>query len=215
MDYVIQAQNIRKSFGATAAVKDISFNVQSGKITALLGGNGAGKSTLTKILSGTLAPDAGEIWFDGQSVDFDHYSPIKAKHLGIRVVYQELSLCTNLTANENVLLEYGKALRSWRRDANQLLKSTFSTVFPGHLLRSGVETGTLRLAVRQMIEIARAAADPRLKLLILDEPTSSLDAFQAHHFFNYLRQRAAVGLSVIFIGHRLDEILEIAEEFMV
>ncbi len=215
MDFVIRAQNIRKSFGATAAVKDTSFPVQSGKITALLGGNGAGKSTLTKILSGTLAPDAGALWFGGQSVDFEHYSPTRAKHLGIRVVYQELSLCTNLTANENVLLEYGNALRSWRHDAHQLLKSTFNAIFPGHLLRSSVETGTLRLAVRQMIEIARAAADPRLKLLILDEPTSSLDAFQAHHLFNYLRQRAAAGLSVIFIGHRLDEILEIAEEFMV
>jgi ribose transport system ATP-binding protein len=217
MDFVLVAKQLTKTFGATVAVKEVSVAIQRRKITALLGGNGAGKSTLTRIFSGTIAPDAGQLHLDSQPVDFASYSPKAAKAHGLRLVHQEPSLCTNLSISENMLLEFGSWFRGlkWRSKAERLIQETLDAIFPQHRLRTNEEVGTLSLPERQMIEIARAAVDPNLKLLILDEPTSSLDAHRAHQLLRYLKQRVDHGLSVIFIGHRLGEILDLADECLV
>ena len=154
---------------------------------------------------------------EGRPIDFGNYSPQQARSLGIRVVHQELSLCTNLTVGENVLLEFASTFRGigWRGRAERAIKGSLDAIFPQNQVRTGVEAGALSLAERQMVEIARAVLDPGLRLLILDEPTSSLDAQRAHQLLTYLRRRSDAGLSVIFIGHRLGEILDLAQEFLV
>src|ERR1700722_12952371 len=121
MDSAVIADRLTKKIGATTAVKEVSMEVYQGKITALLGGNGAGKSTLTRILSGTQSPNEGRLVIEGRPIEFANYTPQHARSLGIRVVHQELSLCTNLTVAENVLLELRSAFHGagWRGRAER------------------------------------------------------------------------------------------------
>jgi ribose transport system ATP-binding protein len=214
---LVTAEELTKSYGPTIAVNSVSLLVRRGTITALLGGNGAGKSSLTRLLSGGARPDSGSLRFDTQPVSFAEYTVRKAKEEGIRVVHQELSVCTNLNVAENFFLELNQLFPtgSWRRKAGELAQRTLATIFPKNQVAASANVGSLSLAQQQMVEIARAAADPRLKLLILDEPTSSLDATRAHELTEYLRRRAREGLAVVFIGHKLGEILELAEDFLV
>jgi ribose transport system ATP-binding protein len=217
MDPLVIGEKLTKSYGPTIAVNSVSFAIRRGTITALLGGNGAGKSTLTRLLSGGARPDNGNLMFDSHPISFAEYSVRKAKDLGIRVVHQELSVCTNLNAAENFFLELSELFPGgpWRRKAGDLVERTLETIFPENRVRASSNVGSLSLAQQQMVEIARAAADPKLKLLILDEPTSSLDATRAHQLLAYLRRRAQEGLSLVFIGHKLGEILDLAEDFLV
>jgi ribose transport system ATP-binding protein len=217
MTPVLVAEHLTKTFGATIAVNDVSVVINRGTITALLGGNGAGKSTLTRIVSGRVMPDRGALLIDKAKVNFGSYSPSYSKDLGIRVVHQELSLCTNLTVSENVLLELGHSFRGigWRGEAQRSIHRVLDEIFPQHRITGNSPVADLRLAERQMVEIARAALDPKLKLLILDEPTSSLDARRAHQLLSYLRRRASEDLAIVFIGHRLEEILDLAQECIV
>lgn len=217
MDPLVTGEKLTKSYGPTIAVNSVSFAIRRGTITALLGGNGAGKSTLTRLLSGGARPDGGKLVFGSHPISFVEYSVRKAKDLGIRVVHQELSVCTNLNAAENFFLELSELFPAgpWRRKAGDLVESTLETIFPENRIRASSNVGSLSLAQQQMVEIARAAADPKLKLLILDEPTSSLDATRAHQLMEYLRRRAREGLSFVFIGHKLGEILDLAEDFLV
>lgn len=217
MEPLVIGEKLTKSYGPTIAVNSVSFAIRRGTITALLGGNGAGKSTLTRLLSGGAHPDSGNLAFDSHPISFAEYSVRKAKDLGIRVVHQELSVCTNLNAAENLFLELSELFPGgpWRRQAGELVERTLETIFPANRIRASSDVGSLSLAQQQMVEIARAAADPKLKLLILDEPTSSLDATRAHQLLEYLRHRAEEGLSLVFIGHKLGEILDLAEDFLV
>ncbi len=214
---LVTAKELTKSYGPTVAVNAVSLLIRRGTITALLGGNGAGKSTLTRLLSGGAQPDSGALWFDAQPISFSEYTVRKAKEAGIRVVHQELSVCTNLNVAENFFLELSQLYPAgpWRRKAGELAQTTLATIFPGNHIGPSSNVGSLSLAQQQMVEIARAAADPRLKLLILDEPTSSLDAPRARELTEYLRRRVKEGLVVVFIGHKLGEILDFAEDFLV
>lgn len=214
---LVTAEKLTKAYGPTIAVNAVSLSIRRGTITALLGGNGAGKSSLTRLLSGGARPDSGALFFDAQPVSLAEYTVRKAKEAGIRVVHQELSVCTNLTVAENFFLELNQLFPSgpWRKKAGELAQSTLATIFPGNHVGPSSNVGSLSLAQQQMVEIGRAAADPRLKLLILDEPTSSLDATRAHELTEYLRRRAKEGLAVVFIGHKLGEILDLAEDFLV
>ncbi|MBV9489226.1 MAG: sugar ABC transporter ATP-binding protein, partial [Verrucomicrobia bacterium] len=214
---LVAAEKLTKSYGPTVAVNEVSLAIRRGTITALVGGNGAGKSSLTRLLSGGARPDGGTLSFDSQPVSFPDYTVRKAKEAGIRVVHQELSVCTNLNVAENFYLELSQLFPSgpWRKKAAELAQSTLSAVFPGNHVTPTSSVGSLSLAQQQMVEIGRAAADPRLKLLILDEPTSSLDGTRAHELTEYLRRRAREGLAVVFIGHKLGEILNTAEDFLV
>jgi ribose transport system ATP-binding protein len=217
MDSLVVAENITKTYGPTVAVNSVSLSIRRGTITALLGGNGAGKSTLTRVLSGTARPDDGRLFFDSHPISFPEYSVRRAKDLGIRVVHQELSVCTNLNVAENFFLELSQLFPAgrWRPKAGELVERTLEAIFPGNRIRASSNVGSLSLAQQQMVEIARAAADPKLKLLILDEPTSSLDATRGHQLLEYLRRRAREGLSFVFIGHKLGEILDVAQDFLV
>ena len=218
MEPLIVAENLRKAYGPTIAVNAVSFSIRRQTITALLGGNGAGKSSLIRLLSGAAQPDEGKLLIDSHEIRFPEFSVPKAKEMGIRVVHQELSVCTNLNVAENFFLELSQLIgkgSSWRRTAGKLAEDTLAKIFPGNRIRATSNVGSLSIAEQQMVEIARAAADPELKVLILDEPTSSIDATGAHQLMEYLRRRAKEGLCVVFIGHKLGEILDLAEDFLV
>ena len=218
MEPLIVAENLRKAYGPTVAVNSVSLSIRRQAITALLGGNGAGKSSLIRLLSGAAQPDEGKLLIDSREISLAEFSVPKAKEIGIRVVHQELSVCTNLNVAENFFLELSQLVgknSSWRRTAGKLAEDTLATIFPGKRIRATSNVGSLSIAEQQMVEIARAAADPDLKVFILDEPTSSIDATGAQQLMEYLRRRAQEGLCVVFIGHKLGEILDLAEDFLV
>lgn len=214
---LLRAEGLVKSYGPTLAVRDLSLTLTAGRITALVGGNGAGKSTLTRILAGITRPDRGRLEVGGVEVDFSGYTPVRAKQLGVRVVFQELSLCSNLRVYENFFLEHPQLLRdlSWRRQARRLAQGVLEEIFPGCAIAPEVLVEGLSLGERQMVEIARAALDPRLRLWILDEPTSALDAERSAQLARYLRARAREGVGVVYISHRLEEVVSLAEEVLV
>ena len=218
MEPLIVAENLRKAYGPTVAVNSVALSIRRNTITALLGGNGAGKSSLIRLLSGAAQPDEGKLLIDSHEISFSEFSVPKAKEMGIRVVHQELSVCTNLNVAENFFLELSQLVgkgSSWRRTAAKLAEDTLAKIFPGNRIRAKSNVGSLSIAEQQMVEIARAAADPDLKVLILDEPTSSIDTTGAHQLMEYLRRRVKEGLCVVFIGHKLGEILDLAEDFLV
>ncbi|HHY51390.1 MAG TPA: sugar ABC transporter ATP-binding protein, partial [Alphaproteobacteria bacterium] len=206
---------IRKSFDGNPAVRDISFSVDAGRVLALVGENGAGKSTLMRVLAGAVAPDSGTISLAGQPVTIN--GPADALALGIRIVYQELSLLPHMSVAENMLLgrlptRGASFVVDWReanRIAGETLKSFgFPEIDPRALVRS------LSVARQQVVEIAKAlVTEPRI--LILDEPTAVLSAAETEKLFAKVRALAASGTTVIYISHRLEEIFEIADEVVV
>ncbi len=215
---LIQAWHFRKVYFPTVAVNDISISIEKGDILALVGANGAGKSTLTKALSGVISCDEGELFFDGNPVDLSAYSPAVARRLGIRVVHQELSLCKNLTVYENFYIEQSQSIKGgigWRKKAQQMAREALDTVFPGNTIDVTASLDKLSIAQQQMVEIARATSDKNMKLLILDEPTSSLPAEQTIQLQNYLIQTGKEGMTYIYISHRLNEIMTIANKVYV
>ncbi|HET9068098.1 MAG TPA: ATP-binding cassette domain-containing protein, partial [Amaricoccus sp.] len=204
---------IDKSFGPTHAVRAVSLSIRPGEVIGLIGANGAGKSTLMRVLTGTTAPDAGSFRLDGADVDPAAFGPRQAHAKGIRIVHQELSLCPNLTAAENFFLEAPAGARPrplWLRPYRAAVRGSLARIFPGARIDPDARVGELDIARRQMLEIARAAHDPRLRLLILDEPTSSLGSAEARALHAHIAARAAEGLAVIFISHKLQEVLEVA-----
>src|SRR5215469_8415047 len=151
--------SIAKRYGATNALKGVSLDVNRGEVIGLIGANGAGKSTLTRILSGVTLPDSGELFHDGHAIDLGAYSPAVASRLGIRVVYQELSLCTNLSVFENFWVEQHLALGRgfrWRKRALAKTQRALNDLFPGHDVDPRARLGKLSISQRQMIEIGRA-----------------------------------------------------------
>lgn len=212
---LIRAEHFRKVYFPTIAVNDISISIQKGDILALVGANGAGKSTLTKALSGVINCDEGELFFDGNPVDLSTYNPAVARRLGIRVVHQELSLCKNLTVYENFYVEQAQSIKGgigWRKQAQQMAREALDTVFPGNTIDVTVGLDKLSIAQQQMVEIARATSDKNMKLMILDEPTSSLPAEQTIQLQDYLIKTGKEGMTYIYISHRLNEIMTIANK---
>ena len=209
---LIQADHFRKVYFPTVAVDDISISIYKGDILALVGANGAGKSTLTKALSGVINCDEGELYVEGKEVDLSSYSPLTARKLGIRVVHQELSLCKNLTVYENFYVEQPQSAKgsNWRKKARQMAKEALDKVFPEHGIDVNAGLDKLSIAQQQMVEIARATCDPDMRLMILDEPTSSLPAEQTGQLQDYLMRTAKEGMTYIYISHRLNEIMTIA-----
>lgn len=210
---MIQINHFRKVYYPTVAVNDVSISIRKGDIFALVGANGAGKSTLIKMLSGVASCDAGELLIDSKPVDLSRYNPMIARNLGIRVVHQELSLCKNMTVYENFFVEQAQNIKKafgWRKQAQVMAKEALDIVFPGHGIDVTAGLDTLSIAQQQMIEIARAVSDKKTRLLILDEPTSSLPMEQTQQLQKYLVQTAKTGMTYIYISHRLNEIIEIA-----
>jgi ribose transport system ATP-binding protein len=215
---VLRLSAVTKTYGATRAIDAMTFRVAAGEIVGLIGANGAGKSTLMRILAGVTMPDTGSLEFGGEEIDLAGFSPQAARKLGVRIVHQELSLCGSLTVAENFYVE--QPLRSgldpfWLRHYRDMAANSLQAIFPDCGIDAGEAVSRLSLPQRQMVEIARAASDPLLKVLILDEPTSSLDNVRSDQLTRFIRDRAAAGAAVIFISHKLKEVAAIATRILV
>jgi len=214
----LELSGITKIYGSTVANNHISLQIDKGDVLGLVGANGAGKSTLMRIASGVTTPDEGTMYFDGEKINWKQFSPITAGKKGIRVVYQELSLCDNLKVYENFMVELRNLFKGsflWRKKAAEMARRQLDTIFPNNGIDVNKELSELSIAQQQMVEIARAFSDPNLKLLILDEPTSSLPVEQTRQLLSYISKKAAEGITFIYITHRLFEIMEITNKICV
>ncbi|RUT34422.1 sugar ABC transporter ATP-binding protein [Arsenicitalea aurantiaca] len=214
---VIAVDGAEKSFGAVRALDGVSFSVRPHECVGLVGHNGAGKSTLVNLITGGLAPDSGSVLVSGMA-EGEKFSIAGARAHGVRCVFQELSLCPNLTVEENTRITH-PALKGlgWRRRARALIAGKLDAIFPGHGIDCTRMIGDLSIAERQMVEIATAfsESDTRVRLVILDEPTSSLDAGLAAQLLGYVRKFVSEGGAVVIISHILGEILSTADRVVV
>jgi ribose transport system ATP-binding protein len=209
-------RGVSKAYGQTVAVTQMSLAISPGEVVGVIGPNGAGKSTLMRIIAGETIPDSGELSIAGSAVDFDRFSPQTAHALGVRFVHQELSLCSNLNVFENFLIEFGRELGvPWRRRARDRAAEAIELAFPGSGISPRAPVESLTLAQRQMVEIAKATSTPELRLLILDEPTSALPANRVDQLRQLLERLRARGVMMIFITHRLSEVLQLTDSIVV
>ena len=204
---------ITKSFPGVLALEDIEFSLRRGEIHALMGENGAGKSTLIKVLTGVEQPDKGTIELDGKLVQVR--SPQHSQELGISTVYQEVNLCTNISVAENIMLgrePYRFGSIHWRK-MNELARKAINR------LNIDVDVtqplGDYSVAIQQMVAITRALEILSAKVLILDEPTSSLDIHETNLLFDVMRKLRGEGIGIIFITHFLDQVYQIADRITV
>ncbi len=205
----IKLDGVERNFGAVRALAGVSLEVGSGECLGLVGHNGAGKSTLMHILAGTLSPDKGDISVGGARHE-GYWSVNVARTNGIRCVFQELSLCPNLTVAENVRIVHGSLKGiGWKKRSQDIALQKLDEIFPGHGISPSDAISDLPIGKRQMAEIARAftVTDIPLRLVILDEPTSSLDAVTAQQLLTFVRSQVTKGTSVILISHLLGDIL--------
>jgi ribose transport system ATP-binding protein len=213
---IVMLQGVEKHFGAVRALDGVDFSIDQGECVGLVGHNGAGKSTLMNVLAGTIAAGAGRLLINGEEPR--DYSPTRAKALGVRCVFQELSLCPNLTVAENARV-FHPALRgfNWRGKAAALILDKLDEIFPGHGVDPSDLIQDLSIGRRQMIEVARAftISDEPVRVVILDEPTSSLDAHTAGQLLSFVRRVVAQGASCVLISHLLGEILGNSDRIVV
>ncbi|MCP5526075.1 MAG: sugar ABC transporter ATP-binding protein [Verrucomicrobiales bacterium] len=211
---LLRLAGVRKSFGGVQALKGVDFDLRAGEIHALLGENGAGKSTLIKVLGGIHQPDAGAIEIDGRPVRIDGVAA--ADRMGIRLIHQELSLAPNLSIAENIYLGREPARLGFVQRRRMMTDA--AAVVRGLGLSEIAEVGAgvagLSVARQQLVEIARALSC-RARMLVLDEPTSSLSEAEARMLFATLGRLRAQGTAIIYISHRLEEISRLADRITV
>lgn len=209
---ILQMRGICKYFPGVKALQDVDFDLRRGEIHALMGENGAGKSTLIKVLTGVYRKDGGEIFIEGQEGAALIRSPQDAQSIGISTVYQEITLCPNLTVAENMYIGRSKSpFTEWKKmneGAEKILTSLGIPAAPKQQL------GTCSIAVQQMVAIARAV-DMDCKVLILDEPTSSLDEHEVQKLFALMRDLRTKGVGIIFVTHFLDQVYEVCDRITV
>ncbi len=209
-DKVLEMQGICKTFPGVKALSNVDFTLRRGEVHALMGENGAGKSTLVKVMTGVYEKDAGRIAVDGKAVHFK--SPQEAQESGIGTVYQEITLCPNLTVAENMFIGRGRhAFVHWGHMNGKAAKLLASLGIPA---RPTQQLSSCSLAVQQMIAIARAI-DMDCKILVLDEPTSSLDEDEVRKLFALMRELKSRGVGIVFITHFLDQVYEISDRITV
>jgi ribose transport system ATP-binding protein len=209
----LSLKGIHKSFGPTIALEGVDLELQKGEVHALIGENGAGKSTLMNVIAGSLRADKGEMRIDGR--DYSPVSPLDARTHGIALIHQELSLCPHLSVAENVLMGIESSRFGWL-DREKLIGRTNEVLRTFHHadIKPDHRVGYLPVAARQIVEISRAlAADARI--ILMDEPTSSLQRDDVANLFTLIRKLSAGGISVIYISHFLEEVREIADRFTV
>jgi simple sugar transport system ATP-binding protein len=209
MTAILELRSITKEYRGVAAVKDVSFTLNSQEIHALVGENGAGKSTLTKIIAGSVVPTSGEVLLEGKPVSFK--VPKDALAAGIAMVYQENSLVPALTVAQNIFLgreRFFNRIRGINIAAQQFLQSLNFGVDPT------ASVGSLGAAQRQMVEIARAVRQ-QARIIIFDEPTASLTPEEKFHFFGLMARLKRTGVSIIFISHAIEEAVQHADRITV
>lgn len=216
-NYLLEMQNISKSFSGNRVLDDVTLQVKPGEVLALVGENGAGKSTLMKILMGIYSADSGDILLSGQQVHIS--SPIQALDLGVQMIHQELSPVLDMTVAENVFIGAEpqiKALGLIRlADKKQMLTQARLTLAQVGLEVSPSERmGNLSIAQMQMVEIAKAVSRSA-KIIIMDEPTSALTQKEADILFSKISDLRADGVSIIYISHKLEEIFQISDRVSV
>ena len=204
-------RNIDKTFPGVRALSKVDFSLCAGEIHALMGENGAGKSTLIKVLTGVYEKDGGTIELEGKG-EVQIHSPEDAQKLGISTVYQEITLCPNLTVAENMYIgRTAGHLTNWKKmnqDADRILQKLDIPA------KSTQQLASCSIAVQQMVAIARAV-DMECKVLILDEPTSSLDEQEVEKLFGLMRDLRSQGVGIIFVTHFLDQVYEVCDKITV
>ncbi len=209
---VLEMRNIHKSFPGVRALQGVDFTLCEGEIHALMGENGAGKSTLIKVLTGVYGKDEGQIFIKGKDKAVAIRSPQEAQQLGISTVYQEITLCPNLSVAENMYIGRSNDLyQNWKKmntDADKILQSLDIPA------KASQQLASCSIAVQQMVAIARAV-DMDCKVLILDEPTSSLDEQEVEKLFKLMRDLKAKGVGIIFVTHFLDQVYEVCDKITV
>jgi rhamnose transport system ATP-binding protein len=210
---ILEVDHVSKSFAGVRALRDVSLTLRAGEVHALVGENGAGKSTLVKIITGAHAADSGRLVLDGRVVD--RADPLRARALGIAPIYQQPALFPDLTVAENMAmgLEPQGAWRriDWRerrRRAHDLLARVGAT------LDLDARAGSLRMAEQQLVEIARALGTGA-RVLVMDEPTAALSDREAERLFGLIGELKAAGVGLLYISHRLPELLRIADRVTV
>jgi ribose transport system ATP-binding protein len=209
----LSLKGIRKSFGPTVALAGVDLDLRRGEVHALIGENGAGKSTLMNVIAGALKPDAGTMQIDGKT--YLPATPLDARTHGIALIHQELSLCPHLSVAENVLMGIESSRLGWL-DREKLNTRTSEVLRTFHHadIRPEKRVGELSVAARQIVEISRALA-ARARIILMDEPTSSLQGDDVAHLFTLIRKLSSEGISVIYISHFLEEVRQIADRFTV
>ena len=209
---VLEMRNIHKSFPGVRALQGVDFTLCEGEIHALMGENGAGKSTLIKVLTGVYGKDEGQIFIKGKDKAVAIRSPQEAQQLGISTVYQEITLCPNLSVAENMYIGRSNDLyQNWKKmntDADKILQSLDIPA------KASQQLASCSIAVQQMVAIARGV-DMECKVLILDEPTSSLDEQEVEKLFKLMRDLKAKGVGIIFVTHFLDQVYEVCDKITV
>jgi erythritol transport system ATP-binding protein len=205
---ILRAEHITKVFPGTLALDRVTFNVYEGKVNVLVGENGAGKSTLMKILAGAEQPTHGRILLDNREIRLRN--PLDATRYGIGIIYQELNLCPNLSVMDNIFLAREIRARgpidkkAERNIVLQLMKRLEHSIDPDALV------GDLRIGQQQIVEIAKALTQ-KVRVLIMDEPTSALSAAEVEVLFRVIRELKSQGVSIIYISHKLEELLQVGD----
>ncbi|MHC1782178.1 MAG: sugar ABC transporter ATP-binding protein [Anaerolineaceae bacterium] len=212
-NYILKMKGIYKSFPGVQALENVDFALKKGEIHALLGENGAGKSTLIKVLTGVDHPDAGKTLFEEKEIQAR--SPQHAQGMGISTVYQEINLCPNLTVAENILI--GHAPHKFGRiDWDQMNKLAHQLLMRLEIDIDVTQTlDSYSVALQQMVAITRALEISSARILILDEPTSSLDAHETAKLFSVMRKLKSDGMGIIFITHFIDQVYEVSDRITV
>ena len=210
---IVTMKGIYKSFPGVHALEDVDFTLGRGEIHALVGENGAGKSTLIKVLTGVERPDKGTITLDGKEVSIR--SPQHAQEMGISTVYQEVNLCPNLTIAENILI--GREPMKWGSIDWKTMNSMARQILHGLDIDIDVTQtlGSCSVAIQQMAAIARSFEISSARILILDEPTSSLTTHETDQLFGVMRKLKSEGMAIIFITHFLDQVYEVTDRITV
>jgi len=212
-EVLLRMEHISKNYGATRALDDVDFVLRKGEVHALIGENGAGKSTLVKILSGAVAADQGSIVLEGHP--FKPTNPLSSRNRGIAMIYQELNLAPHLSVEENIML--GREIHKWgfvqRRRMQRAVKEALELVRHPEI-ESRIPIKKLSIGAKQIVEIARALVG-KAKVLIMDEPTSSLTREDTLRLFQVIQQLKNQGVSIIYISHFLEEVQKVADRFTV
>ncbi|WP_136057484.1 sugar ABC transporter ATP-binding protein [Microbacterium sp. K24] len=213
-DVVLRVRGVNKSFGGVAALSGVDLVIHRGSILGLAGANGAGKSTLINILTGQLQPDSGELSVDGDAVSFS--TPREAQRRGIGVVRQELDLVPDLTIAENLALGEERPFQRGLRLDRRRMREAARELLQRMGLENDVDTLVRDLSIgdRQLVAAARALRNAA-SVLLLDEPTSSLTPFESARLFRVMRALSDEGVGVVFISHRLDEVVQLCDRIVV